>query len=124
MTSAAIKNEDLAKNVDRVNDEEIVHTLNRQGEPLTYSIKDSFWNPQAYDYLKEQEKLFDRHLPELIKNYAGRYVVFENGLVIDSDEDENVLLDRICDTEFYQQRPDAILFAFVPRSLPVNSIKN
>ncbi len=120
MTSAAIKNEDWTENIDRINDEEIVRTFDRQGEPLTYNIKDSFWNPKAYDYLKEQEEIFARHLPELIENFAGQYIVFENGLVIDSDEDENVLLDRICDTEFYQQRPDAILFTFVPRSLPVN----
>lgn len=111
MTSATIQN----------NDEGIFDAFDRQGEPLTYNIKDSFWNPKAYDYLKEQEELFERHLPDLIENYAGRYVVFENGIVIDSDEDENVLLDRICETEFYQQRPDAILFVFVPRSLIVNA---
>lgn len=121
MTSAAIKNEDWTKNIDRIDDEEIVRAFNHQGEPLTYNIKDLVWNPKAYDYLKEQEELFDLHLPELIQDYAGRYVVFENSLVIDSDEDENILLDRICDTEFYQQRPDAILFTFVPRSLPINA---
>lgn len=82
-----------ADNIDRINDEEIVYAFNYKGEPFAYNIKDLFWNPKAYDYLKEQEELFDRHLPELIESYAGRYVVFENGLVIDSDEDENVLLD-------------------------------
>jgi hypothetical protein len=113
--------ENLADNIDRINNGGIVHAFNQKGEPFTYNIKDLFWNPKAYDYLKEQEELFDRHLPELIESYAGRYVVFENGLVIDSDEDENVLLDRICDTEFYKQRPDAMLFTFVPRSLLVNA---
>jgi hypothetical protein len=110
--------EELAKSE---NDDELVHTFNYKGEPCTYNVKDLHWNPKAYDYLKEQENIFYRHLPSLVENFGGRYVVFENGLVIDSDEDENSLLDRIGQTEFYKQRPDAILFTFVPRSLPVNA---
>lgn len=61
--------------------------------------------------------MFYRHLPALIEDFPGRHVVFENGLIIDSGEDENTLLDRIVNTEFYKQRPDAILFIFIPRSL-------
>jgi hypothetical protein len=83
--------------------------------------KSLFWNPKAFDYLEEQEKIFDRHLSKLVEDFGGQYVVFENGSVIDSDEDENNLLDRIGETEFYKQRPDAILFTFVPRSLSVNA---
>jgi hypothetical protein len=109
-------------NVTTVNDKEIIHTLNYKGEPYSYNIKDLFWNPKAYDYLKEQGEIFDRYLPELVENFAGKYVVFENGLVIDSDRDENTLLDRIVDTEFYKQRPDAILLTFVPKSLPIENI--
>jgi hypothetical protein len=88
---------------------------------ISFDSKNLHWNPKAYDYLKEQEEIFDRHLSELVKAFAGRYVVFENGLVVDSDENENVLIDRICETEFYKQRPDAILLTFVPRLLPINA---
>jgi hypothetical protein len=56
--------------------------------------------------------MFYRHLPALIEDFPGRYVVFENCLIIDSDEDENTLLDRIVNTEFYKQQPDAILLSF------------
>jgi hypothetical protein len=34
-------------------DRDIVHTLDRHGEPFTYDLKDLYWNPKAYDYLKE-----------------------------------------------------------------------
>ncbi|WP_157260054.1 hypothetical protein [Chamaesiphon minutus] len=37
-------------------------------------------------------------LPELIAQYAGMYILFENGNVIDSDRDEDVLLDRVWNT--------------------------
>lgn len=101
--------------------DKIIHTFDSKGNPIAYDVKDLLWNHKAYDYLMEQEEIFDRHLPQLVEDFAGRYIVFENGLVIDSDEDENILLDRIVDTEFYKQRPNAILFTFVPRSLSINA---
>jgi hypothetical protein len=70
----------------------IVHTLDRQGEPFTYDLKDLYWNPKADDYLKEQQEIFDRCLPNLVEKYAGKYIVFENGQAIDFDNNEDVLL--------------------------------
>jgi hypothetical protein len=106
---------------DLESEQSISHRLNEEKNTSSYDAKSLFWNPKAYDYLEKQEEIFNRYLPELLEKFAGKYIVFENGLVIDSDEDENSLLDRICDTEFYKQRPDAILLTFVPRSLLVNA---
>jgi hypothetical protein len=100
---------------------EVINTFDSKDDRINRNVKDFFWNHSAYDYLIEQEEIFDRHLPKLVEDFGGRYIVFENGLVVDSDEDENTLLDRIVDTEFYKQRPNAILFTFVPRSLSINA---
>jgi hypothetical protein len=102
-------------------DSGIVHTLNHDGEPFTYNTRDLYWNPKAHDYIKEQKQIFRSHLPELVETFAGKYIVFENGQVVDSDEDEEILLDRISETDFYKTRPDAILCTFVPRTLEVNA---
>jgi hypothetical protein len=48
--------------------QDIVHTFNYQGAPISYDIKDLYWNPQAYKYLKEQEESFNQCLPNLVKN--------------------------------------------------------
>jgi hypothetical protein len=101
-------------------DRDIVHTLDRNGEPFTYDIKDLYWNPKAYDYLKEQQEMFDQNLPTLVEKYAGKYIVFENGQAIDFDNDEDVLLSRIANNESYQDRP-AIFCTFVPTALVATS---
>jgi hypothetical protein len=93
--------------------QDVVHTFNHQGEPISYDIKDLYWNPQAYEYLKEQENLFNQCLPGLIEKYAGQYILFENNYVIDSDESEDILLSRIADHNLYDDRP-ALLCIFVP----------
>jgi hypothetical protein len=97
-------------------DQDIVHTLNHQGEPFTYDLKDLYWNPTAYEYLKEQQEIFDRCLPTLVEEYAGKYIVFENGQAIDFDDDEDLLLSRFASNELYQDRP-AIFCTFIPTSL-------
>jgi hypothetical protein len=101
-------------------DQNIVHTLNHQGEPFTYDLKDLYWNPIAYEYLKEQQEVFDRCLPTLVEEYAGKYIVFENGQAIDFDDDEDLLLSRIANNDSYQDRP-AIFCTFIPTSLAATS---
>jgi hypothetical protein len=93
--------------------QDIVHTFNYQGAPISYDIKDLYWNPQAYKYLTEQEELFNQCLPNLIEKYAGKYILFENNYVIDSDDNEDILLSRIADHSSYDDRP-AIFCIFVP----------
>ena len=94
--------------------------IDRNGNSFTYCLKDLFWNPKSHDYLKNQERIFSQYLPELIQHYPGKYIVFENGKVIDSDEEEMILLNRISENEFYDDRP-AIFYKFVPRKLKVNA---
>lgn len=43
-------------------------------------------------------------LPELISQYAGMYILFEDGKVIDADIDEDVLLDRVWEKDFVRDR--------------------
>jgi hypothetical protein len=102
-------------------DSETVHTFNHDGEPFVYNTSDLYWNPKAHDYIKEQKQIFRSHLPKLVEIFAGKYIIFENGQVVDSDDDEEILLDRISDTDFYKERPDAILCTFVPKILEVNA---
>ena len=97
-------------------DRDIIHTLDRNGAPFTYDLKDLYWNPQAYEYLKEQQEIFDRCLPTLVEKYAGKYIVFENGQAIDLDDNEDILLSRIANNDSYQDRP-AIFCTFIPTSL-------
>jgi hypothetical protein len=125
LSPAAIEeNEDIIHTLDRngepFTNEDIIHTLNRNGEPFTYDLKDLYWNPQAYEYLKEQAEIFDRCLPTLVEKYAGKYIVFENGQAIDFEDDEDVLLSRIANNESYLDRP-AIFCKFIPTSLAATS---
>jgi hypothetical protein len=112
--------ENSQTNLENSDESELVHTFDSKVEPFTYNVKDLYWNPKAYDYLEKQGKMFDCEIPNLRQEFADKYVVFEDGRIIDSDSDEMTLLDRIAQTDFYKDRPDAIFCAFVPRSLEVN----
>jgi hypothetical protein len=105
----------------------LIHTVDKNGNPFTYHIRDLFPDQASYDYISRQKKSFDRCLPELVEKYAGKYVLFEDGLVIDSDEDEDVLLDRAFETDFVKQR-NAIYCHLVKHpvgwALPTNTIAN
>ncbi|WP_013323620.1 DUF5678 domain-containing protein [Gloeothece verrucosa] len=69
---------------------------------------------EEYYYGKRQEESFNKNLPILIKQYSGKYVLFEDGKVIDYDLDEDTLLDRVEETDFYQSR-NAIYVRQVPQ---------
>jgi Family of unknown function (DUF5678) len=97
-------------------DPDLIHTFDKNGDPFTYHISDLFWDKQDYTYITQQKQAFDRCLPELIEKYADKYVLFEDGIVIDSDEDEDVLLDRAFETDFVKQR-NAIYCHLVPGKL-------
>jgi hypothetical protein len=101
-------------------DDDVIHAVDRDGNPCEYQIKDLIWNPDSYEYIKTQRHLFNLAIPELIHTYAGSYIIFENGLAIDSDDDRDILLDRICQTDFYKQR-SAIYCDLVPEKLKINA---
>lgn len=47
------------------------------------------------EYLDRQEALFDAAKPKLLQTYPGEFVAFENGTVLDHDQDEQALAQRI-----------------------------
>jgi hypothetical protein len=97
--------EDLKSSL-QADSEDEVHYIDRDGNPLSYHIKDLYPTEVGYDYVTIQGKIFDACLPDLVSKYAGEYVVFEDGRAIDSDLDEDVLLNRIWQTEFAISRRD------------------
>jgi Family of unknown function (DUF5678) len=53
-------------------------------------------DPQRIDYLIHQQNLYQVAKPELFGQYEGRYIAFENGVVLDSDRDDRQLMPRLC----------------------------
>ncbi|MEL6439420.1 MAG: hypothetical protein AAFQ80_09230 [Cyanobacteria bacterium J06621_8] len=47
---------------------------------------------ETRNYLQTQSELYERHLPQLLEKYAGMYIIFEDGKVIDADNDEATLV--------------------------------
>jgi tetratricopeptide (TPR) repeat protein len=82
---------------------DLVRTV-RDGNPFVYDIKDLYPDEDSYRYITTQSELFENSLPDLIYEYGGKYIIFEDGRVIDSDESEDILLDRIWDTDFIKDR--------------------
>jgi hypothetical protein len=60
--------------------------------PITTS--NVYPDPKALEYMEHQAQLFDRMRPELLKHYQGTYVWFEDGEVLDTDEDRAALAIR------------------------------
>lgn len=82
-----------------------------KAEPIDFGnlseakIKDLYPDPNTRNYVREQEKKFTDCLPELKLRYHGLYVVFEDGLIIDSDRDEIALLVRASKNATLRSRP-------------------
>ena len=56
---------------------------------------DFYPNEETYAYIKNQEAMFHKQLPDLLKKFKNKFVLFENGKVIDYDEDEEKLSERV-----------------------------
>ncbi len=46
-------------------------------------------------YISRQAILFNKMLPELLRQYAGKWVLFEDNQVLDADEDYHALIERV-----------------------------
>ncbi len=46
-------------------------------------------------YISRQAILFNKMLPELLRQYAGNWVLFEDNRVLDADEDYHALIERV-----------------------------
>jgi Family of unknown function (DUF5678) len=51
--------------------------------------------PARIDYLLHQQNLYQATKPELLGQYEGQYIAFENGVVLDSDRDDRQLMPRL-----------------------------
>jgi hypothetical protein len=60
--------------------------------PITTS--DSYPDPEVLEYIKYQAQLFDQKRSELLKQYDGQFVWFEDGEVLDTDPDQAALVIR------------------------------
>jgi hypothetical protein len=119
-TAQNFENVEDLKSYLQADSEDEVHYIDRDGHPLSYHIKDLYPTEEGYDYVTSQGKIFDTCLADLASKYAGEYVVFEDGRVIDSDLDEDALLNRIWQTEFAISRRDryrGIFCELVPEKL-------
>lgn len=55
-------------------------------------------NIETRKYLQRQSELYKQNKPQLLDKYAGMYIIFEDGKVIDADEDETALVMRTYET--------------------------
>jgi Family of unknown function (DUF5678) len=46
-------------------------------------------------YLLHQQHLYQAAKPELLGQYEGQYIAFENGNILDSDRDDRQLMPRL-----------------------------
>ena len=53
------------------------------------------WIQEQHEILMREQAAFERMKPELLETHKGKYVAVHNGELVDSDEDENALADRV-----------------------------
>ena len=51
--------------------------------------------PARIEYLVHQQQLYQAVKIELLPQYRGQYIAFENGIVLDSDLDDRQLMRRL-----------------------------
>lgn len=54
--------------------------------------------PEDRTYISRQALLFDKMRSELASQYLGKWVLFEEGKVLDADEEHKALLKRVSET--------------------------
>lgn len=58
--------------------------------------------PERINYLRQQEVLYKQAKPDLLRQYKGRFIVFENAAVLDYVLDEQALLRRVYQQQGYR----------------------
>ena len=51
-------------------------------------------DPEILNYMEQQAEIFNQKKPELLNQYLGKYILFENGKIIDADNNESALAQR------------------------------
>jgi len=57
-------------------------------------VQSLFPDKESYDYMRKQSQLFSEKWSEIVVNFCNKYILFENGEVLDSDEDRDALINR------------------------------
>ncbi len=52
-------------------------------------------DPARINYLLHQQNLYQAAKLELLGQYEGQYIAFENGVVLDNDRDDRQLMPRL-----------------------------
>lgn len=58
-------------------------------------IIDLFPNKNSYNFIKKQEKLFNKIDKEILAKYKGKFVYVEDGIILDSDFIREILIKRV-----------------------------
>jgi Family of unknown function (DUF5678) len=69
--------------------------MNSNQPELIDAHKSSVIDQERIDYLLQQQNLYQAAKPQLLQKYQGLYVAFENGTVLDSDQDDRQLMPRL-----------------------------
>jgi hypothetical protein len=113
----AISHEDLMYDLNRGKTSRrlLIYGNDDRGEPITYSIYNLFIYLESENYLQKQRRHFHDCLNVLVKEYSGKWILFENGRIIHSAStkvDLEVKIQSSQDSDCY--RP-ADFIIFVPR---------
>ena len=57
-------------------------------------LQDQYPSQKVREYMEEQARLFEENREKLLEKYLGKYVLFENGKVIDFDKDKLTLVKK------------------------------
>ncbi|MCD8486184.1 MAG: hypothetical protein LRZ84_05415 [Desertifilum sp.] len=68
---------------------------------MTNPVKPNI-TPERINYLRQQESLYEQTKPDLLRQYNGEFVAFEDGVVLDHDGDEQALLRRVYQQQGYR----------------------
>ncbi len=70
--------------------------------PLIKREPASDWEAEQTRLIKREIEAYERVKPELLKTHKGKFVAILNGALIDSDEDEGELAERVFDKHGYR----------------------
>ena len=60
----------------------------------THSSEGTYPEPEVLAYMERQAESFEQMRSHLLSQYLGKYVLFEDGQVLDADENEAALVIR------------------------------
>ena len=59
-------------------------------------------NKESFEYIKKQQKEFEKIDQSLLDNYKDQFIYFENGEILDSDLIEEELVKRVMEKVGYR----------------------